>query len=340
MIFPIVGDSGKTSTKVLLNQALNIFYSACATPKSYNTELGVSRFINGCADLDIYDHLILEFGASHVKDISRLCELAPPDVSFVTGIGHMHIETFGNIENIIKEKMSIIKGCKIAVLNYECEFIRNYAIPKEIHCIRYGFTFGDYQARNIQDREFDFFAKGEYIAHFKTNLIGKHQILNLTGVLAYLYEMGMDIDILKRGVLTFQSEKNRLEVKKMNRYTLLDDSFNSNYQGFIEALNILKNHNNKRIVLTPGMVELGKYKKELLHMLVEYLVVSTDIIILIGYFQTKYLYNLLKEYNKEVYLVRNFMEGYRLFMMFTEVYKDSMLLIENDLPDLYRIGLI
>ncbi|MDE6661306.1 MAG: hypothetical protein K2J93_05750, partial [Anaeroplasmataceae bacterium] len=116
--------------------------------------------------------------------------------------------------------------------------------------------------------------------------------------------------------------------------------FNSNYQGFIEALNILKNHTNKRILLTPGMVELGKYKKELFSSLIEYIASSTDIVILTGYYQTNTLYRKLKSYNKEVYLVRNFMEGYHLFLTLAEVYKDSMLLIENDVPDLYRVGLI
>ena len=126
----------------------------------------------------------------------------------------------------------------------------------------------------------------------------------------------------------------------MSNYTLLDDSFNSNYQGFIEALNILKNHPNKRILLTPGMVELGKYKKELFTNLIEYIVSSTDIVILIGFYQTNSLYRKLKSYHKEVYLVRNFMEGYRLFLSLSEVYQESMLLIENDVPDLYRVGLI
>lgn len=126
----------------------------------------------------------------------------------------------------------------------------------------------------------------------------------------------------------------------MNDFTIIDDSFNSNYDGFIEALNVLKNHNNKRILLTPGMVELGKYKKELYSNLINYIVISTDIIILIGFYQTNKIFQKLKEYNKEVYIVRNFMEGYHLFLTISKIYKNSMLLIENDVPDLYKVGLI
>ncbi|MDE7161895.1 MAG: UDP-N-acetylmuramoyl-tripeptide--D-alanyl-D-alanine ligase [Anaeroplasmataceae bacterium] len=336
----VTGSFGKTSTKVLLNQGLNLFFSSIATPKSYNTELGISRFVNDIADLNVYDFMVLEFGASHKKDIQKLKKMKAPDVGFVTGIGYMHVETFGSIENIISEKMSLLKGCRTAVLNYDCAFIREYPIDFNIHIISYGLQHGKYQARNITDKEFDFYVEEECIAHFKTNLVGRHQLLNLTGVLAYLYESGVDIEVLKRGVLSFQTEKNRLEIKHMSTYTLLDDSFNSNDQGFVEALNVLKEHPNKRILLTPGMVELGKYKKELFANLIEYIVHSADIVILIGYYQTKQLYQKLKKYNLEVYLVRNFMEGYHLFLNLNKVYKDSMLLIENDVPDLYRVGLI
>ncbi len=339
-IIAITGSYGKTSTKVLLNQALNLFANSITTPKSYNTELGISKFINDCADLSIYDSIVLEFGASHKRDIKKLKEIAMPRVAFVTGIGYMHVDTFGNLENIIHEKMSLLQGAEIAVLNYDCSYIREYEVDKKLHIISYGLQHGKYQARNIEHQEFDFFIEDQKLIHIKTNLTGKHQILNLTGILAYLYEQGYDIEVLKRGALSFRTEKNRLELKKMNTYTLLDDSFNSNYEGFIEALNILKGHPNKRVLLTPGMVELGKYKKELFSNLVDYIVCSSDIIILIGYFQTNVLYRKLKSYNMEVYLVRNFMEGYHLFLTLTGIYKDSMLLIENDVPDLYRVGLI
>lgn len=339
-LIAITGSFGKTSTKVLLNQALELFYTSIATPKSYNTELGISRFINGLPDLSIYENIVLEFGASHKKDIHKLKKIASPDVCFVTGIGYMHVDTFGSIEAIIKEKMSILEGCRVAVLNYDCSYIREYEIPFNIQIISYGLSYGMYQARNIKDQAFDLYKENKFLAHFKTNLLGNHQILNLTGVLAYLFELGCDGELLIRGALSFVTEKNRLEIKKMSTYMVLDDSFNSNYQGFIEALNVLKNHPNQRVLLTPGMVELGKYKKELFSSLVDYIVASTDIVILIGFYQTNGLYKKLKGYNKEVYLVRNFMEGYHLFLTLSKVYKDSMLLIENDVPDLYRVGLI
>lgn len=336
----ITGSFGKTSTKVLLNQALNLYSKTAATPKSYNTELGISKFINSIVDLNLYQNLIFEFGASHQRDIAKLKKIVSPQHVFVTGIGYMHVETFGSLDHIIKEKMRITEGCEVAVLNYDCPYIRAYPLPREIKKITYGISYGEYRALHINAGSFDVYKNEELLLHVNTFLVGNHQILNLIGIIAYLYEMGYDLKRLEKGILSFKTDKNRLEVKKMPTYTLLDDSFNSNYKGFIEALNILRTHEGKKILLTPGMVELGRYKKELFENLVSYIASSADIIILIGYYQTKYLYYRLKKFNKEIYLVRNFMEGYRLFLMLLKNYEGAMLLIENDVPDLYRVGLL
>ena len=137
-VIAITGSFGKTSTKVLLNQALNLFSPTIATPKSYNTELGISRFVNESTDLNVFDHMILEFGASHKNDIRHLKKMKAPDVAFVTGIGYMHVETFGNLENIIAEKMSLLEGTRVAVINNESSYIRQNTIPFNIHNISYG----------------------------------------------------------------------------------------------------------------------------------------------------------------------------------------------------------
>lgn len=337
-IIGITGSCGKTSTKILLDQALNLYTTSAKTEKSYNTELGISKFINNC-NIFLYKNLIIEYGASHKNDIKKLKDIAVPSIVFVTEIGLMHVDTFGDFENIINEKMSILNGAEIAVLNYECKEIREYPKPKDIRIISYGINYGDYRARNIKDGSFDFYYRDSLICSFNTKLIGRHQVLNFLGVVAYIYEEGYSLRILKRGAMSFRCPKNRLEIKRINNMVILDDSFNSNYKGFIEALNVLKELDGKRIILTPGMVELGKYKKELFTSLAEYIISSADVIILIGYYQTKDLYRVLKEYNKEVFLVRNFMEGYRLFLAILKRSESCNLLIENDLPDLYRVGL-
>lgn len=339
-LFPYHLLLGKTTTKLFFQQGIQLYYSCNATSKSYNTELGIAKFINQIPDLNVYDYLIFEFGASHQHDIDKLKKIASPQIVVVTGIGLMHVETFGSLDAIIKEKMSIVDGAELAILNYDCNYIRNYPIPKNIKVLSYGFNHGDYQAIIKDDENFDFYYQDHLIGSFSHSFVGQHHVLNCLAMLAFLEYLKVSFPFIEKALYQFHSGKNRLELKKMNHRLILDDSFNSNYQGFIEALNILRNHSGKRIVLTPGMVELGKYKKELFLNLVSYLVASSDIIILIGYYQTKLLYQQLRSYSKEVYLVRNFMEGYYLYLILVKHEKDSMLLIENDLPDIYRVGLI
>lgn len=342
-VIAITGSFGKTSSKMLFQQALSCFYSSAATMKSYNTPLGISKFINGTA-IAAYDYLVLEFGASQKGDIQELEDIAKPKVAMITEIGYMHMETFGSLEAIICEKMSLAEHLDsdgVAILNYDCDAIRNYHFHHPVKKITYGFTHGDYTAKNIQIgpiSSFDFYHLEDCIGTFKIRLVGKHQMLNLLGVLAYLYEQGEDMELLKRACMSFEVEKNRLELKKFHNRVILDDSFNSNYKGFVEALNILSAIEGFHILLTPGMVELGSFKKELMNGLVSSIVHSCHAVILIGYQQTKGLYQILKEYPIEVYVVRNFMEGYRLYLSIAQKKKYSALLIENDLPDLYRVG--
>jgi UDP-N-acetylmuramoyl-tripeptide--D-alanyl-D-alanine ligase len=85
----ITGSYGKTSTKVLANQILNLYYKSIATPKSFNTKLGIARFINDNY-LDLYDYIVLEFGASKAGDIKALLDIAKPDIAIITEIGYIY----------------------------------------------------------------------------------------------------------------------------------------------------------------------------------------------------------------------------------------------------------
>lgn len=333
----ITGSYGKTSTKVLMNQVLNIYYNSIQTPKSYNTPLGVSKFIND-EHIDLYRYLVLEYGASKKNDIAELLEIARPDVAVVTEIGLMHMNGFKSIENVIEEKMSLAKHSSVAILNYDNEYIRNYKLDH--NCIlSYGLTYGDYNARNIDGGSFDFYYRNEFIIRLETHLTGKHQILNLLACLSYAHYKGFDLNRLSKAVKLFKVEKNRLELKKYGNRYVLDDSFNSNLKGFVEALRVLGEFDCRRILITPGIVDLGKYQNEVYDELAIHMVKNSDVIILVGYRECKSLYYKLKDYNLEVYIVRNFIEGYSLYSSIIKKLKASALLIENDLPDIYKRGL-
>lgn len=326
-IIGVVGSAGKTTTK---NFIADIFHSI-KTPKSYNTLLGISNFIN-----DTYlasDSIVIEMGISRINDMDNLVELVKPKVVFLTNILPMHIEGLNNINTIYYEKLKAFKYAKISICNYENEYIRNkFNNPT----ISYGFNYGDYRAININNNIFDFYYKDNYITTIKSNCNSKLEILDLLGVLAYYHYLGKDINNIKLELLNLYHEKNRLEIKGNNKHIILDDSYNSNILGFKEALRI-NNINGRRILITPGIVELGIYNKAINKDLALFIAGYIDDAIIV---QNKNLYLELKKYQINAYSVISFKEGYKLYKKIITKYEKSSLLIENDLPDIYRRRLI
>lgn len=333
----ITGSYGKTSTKLLFQQLLNVYTDSTATPKSFNTPLGISRFLNDTC-IDAYSHIILEYGASKPGDISELCEIASADVGVVCEIGFMHMNGFKTIDNVVAEKMKLVDGCHIAILNYDNPYIRNYGCDNEV-ILSYGFAYGDYTAKNIENGSFDFYYKDSFLMHYDTSLTGKHQILNLLAALSYAHYMQYDLTKLSKAIRLFKVEKNRLELKRIGNRIILDDSFNSNVKGFTEALRELGGFSCRRILITPGIVELGRYEREIYEELAVHIAANTDVVILVGHQECRPLYEKLCPYHMEIYIVRNFKEGYALYSSIVQGLTLSALLIENDLPDLYRRGL-
>lgn len=336
-IIGITGSAGKTTTKNLLDQALSLYKTVSSTPKSYNTPLGISSHINNI-DLEPLDYLILEFGTSAPHDIKKLKNIAPPNIAFITDIGYMHMEGFKTENRLIKEKLSILEGTYKAVVNYDVDWIRENIDYNGI-LITYGFKYGDYIASNMCNGRFDVLYKGNKIGTFECGLIGRHQILNMTGIIAFIHSEGLEVERLVRGIPMFKGTPNRMEIKNIGNVTILDDSYNSNPKGFIEALAVVKESVTPRFLITPGIVELGKYKNSIYDMLVKNIIDSVDTVILVGKHNTRYLYKQLSLTSVNLFLVSSFKEGYKLFSELSLNYEKCSLLIENDIPDLYRVGM-
>ena len=324
----ITGSYGKTSVKNYINDVLKKKYIVKSSPKSFNTPLGISKFINNeeflCDDFVIY-----EFGARKVNDIKELKDLFSYDISVVTSVGPMHIDTFKSLENIIEEKMSIVQNDKthITILNYENEYIRNY----EVNCKKYsyGFDFGDFRAKNIDigvnGSEFDFYQNDVFIKRFKVKPLGKSAILNLLPaiIICYLY------DISYENIEKIEMVENRLSLRKMNDYLILDDAYNSNIVGATYALEVLNTHVGKKFLITPGFVEMDLIKLELAKEYADKIEEAVDVLILVKNDFTILLARYLK--STKYYFVTSFKEGFDLFLKLKE--DNSIVLIENDLLD-------
>ncbi|MEO1290909.1 MAG: Mur ligase family protein, partial [Chloroflexota bacterium] len=127
-IIGITGSYGKTTTKNFLHDILNGRYKTYATPKSYNTMMGVTLAINTDLANDYsIEYFISEMGAYVEGEIERICQLTPPDISIVTEVGPQHLERFGSLENIAIAKYEIIANLKpqgLGVFNWDNPYVR------------------------------------------------------------------------------------------------------------------------------------------------------------------------------------------------------------------------
>ncbi|MFI3252339.1 MAG: Mur ligase family protein [bacterium] len=327
----VTGSYGKTSTKNIINDLLKNYYLGSCSYKSYNTLLGVSKYINDIP-LEVYDYIVLEYGASKINDIEELTNSFNPEIVCVTEIGYMHLDTFKTIRNIINEKMSITKKAKVAILNYENQFIREYNVKCDV--ISYGFDYGNYQAKNIEvshtNSTFDLYYNNLYIDTINTKLIGRHQILNLLCGICVLHYLKIDIKDCIKHISNLSNTENRLVLKQYQKYQILDDSYNANLVGSINALEILSNIDTKKIMITPGYVENKEIEEELYKKLSDKITEVNPFVILVGDKQTKILQKILEV---DYIVVDNFKAAMNYINDLEDYYT---ILIENDLPDNYK----
>ena len=343
-VIGVTGSYGKTSTKEMIHRVLGHHYFVCASPASFNTPFGISRTINERLR-KIDQVLICEMGATKKGDIEELVNLVHPTIGIITEIGPQHFESFQNMSNIIKTKFELIEGLPkdgLAVLNYDNRFIRGYQLSSPKNILTYGIVEDDvhYRAINVEygifGSRFDVVFPDQSVHSFRTKLLGLHNIYNVLAAIVVGSYMNLPVKHIQQQVERLEPIPHRLELKTYESYTIIDDSFNSNREGFGHALNVLNQFHNKKAIITPGIIDLGEEHYAINYRLASQMARVCDLVVLIGKKQTKPLYDGLLEagYPMENILVTShFHEGFN--MVLERLQRDFTLLIENDLPDQY-----
>lgn len=348
-VIALSGSYGKTTTKNFVYTILSQNYFVYQTPASFNSTMGLTISIR--KDLKpIHDIFLAELGAKQNKDLDDVMELTSPDLVILSSIGPQHLETFKTMENIINTKFAIVEQLqknKLALLNYDNEYIKNYKIKnKDVKIITYGIENKDvnYQIRNIELTKegsiFDVYYNGVIInkEKFKTKVLGKLNLLNICAGIGIAHQKKMKIEDILQGVLKITSPKHRLELKNQGNYIMIDDAYNSNPVGSKEALNVLKQFKGRKIVVTPGMIELGSKQKELNYKFGTYMLGSCDYVILVGQKISKDIYDGLKKSNfkmENVFVVNHINDAFSKLNTLCKNDQINYVLFENDLPDVY-----
>lgn len=341
----ITGSYGKTSMKFYLSELLSSQYETLKTPESFNTPMGVTITVR--RDLKpTHQYFICEMGARRVHEIKELCGIADPHDGIITSVGPQHLETFGSIENVVNTKFELadhISALGKVYVNGDNELIRK-KIADYPKAVTYGTSEDcDWRASDISvsDRgtEFTITSPEGKSCRYSTKLLGEHSVLNLTGAIAYASgTANIPMEKLVLPVKRIAGVPHRLQLlDKGNGVTFIDDAYNSNPSGCRAALAVLELFDACRILVTPGMVELGAKQEELNYEFGQEAAQSCDYIVLVGKNQTQPIYNGIKDSGfdmNSVYVADDLNEALAKVNAY-QTDRKKIVLLENDLPDNY-----
>lgn len=347
-VIGITGSYGKTSSKNILADILNIKYNTLPTPKNLNTPNGLMITINNYMD-KFTDIFIAEMGAYVRGEIKDLCNFVRPKYGILTRIGTAHLETFGSRKNIQKAKFELIESLPhdgVGVLNMDDEMQVNYNLKNKVKIVWIGIdnSLADIRAVDIKSSNkgtsFNVIFKGDKKKYpFETKLLGVHNVYNILSAIALGIEFGIEIDDLQKAVHSVKAVEHRLELKKLGNFYMIDDAYNSNPVGASGALDVLGMMDGIKVVVTPGMIELGSLENELNEEFGEKIAMVADYVVLIGKEKTKPIMRGLKNknYNEDNIIVYNDVrEAYNFINGLTNSKSPVYALFENDLPDTYN----
>ncbi len=342
-VIGITGSFGKTSVKYFLDSLLSVKYNVLKTPGNFNTPLGVVRTVRESLRAT-HDIFLCEMGAKNVGDIKEICDIVHPKHGIITSVGPMHIESFKTIENVRRTKFELADALPrdgMLFLNFDCDIIReaNHPHPAVHYGIddRSGYYVGEIKV-NDKGSEFTLTAPSGECCGYKTPLIGRHNVLNICGAIAVANSLGISLEELKPAVRRLESVPHRLQLINRGDCTVIDDAYNSNPSGAKAALEALSMAEGMKILVTPGMIELGGMEYELNREFGKEAADVCDYIALVGEKQTKPIADGLAGagYPKDkIFVAQSLDEAMKKVYSIESGGRRKIILLENDLPDNY-----
>lgn len=285
----VTGSVGKTSTKDLIASVLNQKFKVLKTKGNMNNDIGLPMTILNLKDEEI---MVIEMGMNHFGEISLLTSIAKPNLAVITNIGTAHIGNLGSRENILKAKLEILEGLQgdSIVINNDNDLLSKWnKEDKKYNKITYGIENDSiYQAKKIvayTDKSV-YTLKSNDEGNGNEIIVpvgGEHFVLNSLCAIAVGRYFNMNYDEIIKGIANLDLTGKRMEILKANcGATIINDTYNANYDSMKAAIEYLKAVKDKRkIAILGDMLELGEYSKSL-HENVGKCIDNIDILITVG----------------------------------------------------------
>ena len=363
-VIGVTGSYGKTSVKFFLQTLLQQKYSVLVTPESYNTPMGVVITIRKHMKPS-HEIFVCEMGARYVGEIKEICDIVHPHHGVITSIGPQHLDTFGSIENIKKTKFELADELPeggMLFLNGDNAYINDYlnsrggdagASDSGLTGARKtggygnvtfyysesdgeGYTASDVKVSSL-GTEFTVTAPDGVSERYQMKLIGAHNVINVMGAVAVANRFGIALKDLRIPVRRLRPAPHRMEMKPSGEVTIIDDAYNSNPIGSRAAVETLALFDGIRILITPGMVELGAEETEYNRLFGTYAADCCDWILLVGAKHTEPIREgvMSKGFSEKRCLTFDKVEDAINYAYKIKGQGHKYILLENDLPDNY-----
>ena len=267
VVIAITGSNGKTSTKNMLNSILSIAAPTLSTKGNLNNHLGVPKTLLELEERHKY--CIIEMGANHQHEISLLCSIASPDISIITNANNAHLGEFGSEENLVKAKGEILESLtkdSVALINISSTHKETWHEMSGTQSLTFfGKGSGIYPSEITESKSHINFNLNYSNASLNVNLsmIGLHQVDNALAAAACAIALGIEPDVIKKGLENTLPEKGRLELIELENFKILDDSYNANPESMKAAIDCIGNFYGEKVLVLGSMGELGIDSKKL-----------------------------------------------------------------------------
>ncbi len=339
----ITGSYGKTSTKFILADILSQKYNVLATPASFNTPMGVTRIIRERLT-PAHQVFIGEMGARHVGEIKELSRLVHPQIGILTAVGPQHLDTFKTLERIKKTKYELIEALPedgLSVFLDDGDIVTGLYQKTGKARLLAGREGADAWAEDVsvspQGSHFTLRLKGWEPISCQTALLGEHNIRNILVCALVAKYLNLSPEQIRRGIQNLKPVEHRLQLLKTGGgVTVIDDAFNTNPRSSKEALKVLSSFPERRIIVTPGMVELGEDESRYNEEFGRAMAGKADIAVLVGRKHTAPIRKGLTEAGfpaDRIYTVGSLQEA--VTTVNGLIRPGDTVMYENDLPDHY-----
>ncbi|MFI3237711.1 MAG: UDP-N-acetylmuramoyl-tripeptide--D-alanyl-D-alanine ligase [Lachnospiraceae bacterium] len=269
----ITGSVGKTSTKEIIAAGLKKRYNVLKTEGNFNNEVGLPLTILRIREE--HEIAVLEMGISEFGEMSRLTQIAKPDIAVITNIGQCHLENLEDRDGVARAKTEIFKGLSEngrVVLNGDDDKLAKILRVKGLTPVFFGTGTLEHvkldvkleavYSNGIYGSDYTMYAFGQSYTG-TMHLPGEHMVWNTMAAVCVGVLLDMSVNEVLGGVLKVESVGGRSNIIHNKDGIIIDDCYNANPGSMKTAIELLNSAIGVKTAILGDMFELGEFTLDL-----------------------------------------------------------------------------